>query len=41
MNVRMDSVMEFILFLSFMDDMDDVVEYLRSVRCGIEGEWNF
>ena len=38
MNKRMDSVKEFILFLSFMDD---VVEYLRSVRCGIEGEWDF
>lgn len=38
MNERMDSVKEFILFLSFMDD---VVAYLRSVRCGIEGEWNF
>lgn len=38
MNERMDSIKEFILFLFFMDD---VVEYLRSVRCGIEGEWNF
>ena len=38
MNERMDSVKGFILFLSFMDD---VVEYLRSVRCGIEGEWDF
>ena len=38
MNERMDSIKEFILFLFFMDD---VVEYLRSVRCGIEGEWDF
>jgi len=38
MNKRMDSVKEFILFLYFMEG---VVAYLRSVRCGIEGEWNF